>query len=200
MGFPGQFLSFFSIRLVRELPSKLLEVVAPQGGADGQRSNYTPRNKEQKERVTEGRQDVIDLLGAPVEAPIDHPGAFHETGIGDVELVRKKGARGEAGNCYAAGVELIVSLQWPDRDMSVVGPALQWRKHCYDKPECGGGTSERTYNHMFLLSMHARPVRTFRLSCKLDLPPSSGGDRSEDQAAFRMVIASMLARASAGVR
>ena len=34
----------------------------------------------------------------------------------------------------------------------------------------------------------------------VDLPPSSGGDRSEDQAAFRMVIASMLARASAGVR
>jgi len=35
---------------------------------------------------------------------------------------------------------------------------------------------------------------------EVDLPPSSGGDRSEDQAAFRMVIASMLARASAGVR
>src|SRR3954452_18760544 len=32
----------------------------------------------------------------------------------------------------------------------------------------------------------------------VDLPPSSGGDRSEYQAAFRMVIASMLARASAG--
>jgi hypothetical protein len=31
-------------------------------------------------------------------------------------------------------------------------------------------------------------------------PPSSGGDRSEYQAAFRMVIASMLARASTGVR
>jgi len=39
-----------------------------------------------------------------------------------------------------------------------------------------------------------------RLSNEVDLPPSSGGDRSEDQAAFRMVIASMLARASAGVR
>jgi hypothetical protein len=38
------------------------------------------------------------------------------------------------------------------------------------------------------------------LQRELDLPPSSGGDRSEYQAAFRMVIASMLARASTGVR
>ena len=34
----------------------------------------------------------------------------------------------------------------------------------------------------------------------LDLPPESGGMRSEYQAATRMVSASMLARASAGVR
>jgi predicted TIM-barrel fold metal-dependent hydrolase len=34
----------------------------------------------------------------------------------------------------------------------------------------------------------------------LDLPPSSGGVRSEYQAASRKVIASMLARASTGVR
>jgi hypothetical protein len=38
------------------------------------------------------------------------------------------------------------------------------------------------------------------VGAELDLPPSSGGDRSEYQAAFRMVIASMLARASTGVR
>jgi len=47
-----------------------------------------------------------------------------------------------------------------------------------------------------LPSRFAEVILTFAL----DLPPSSGGDRSEDQAAFRMVIASMLARASAGVR
>ena len=34
----------------------------------------------------------------------------------------------------------------------------------------------------------------------VDFLPESGGMRSEDQAAFRMVIASMLARASTGVR
>ena len=34
----------------------------------------------------------------------------------------------------------------------------------------------------------------------MGLPPWCGGGRSEYQAAFRMVIASMLARASAGVR
>jgi hypothetical protein len=33
----------------------------------------------------------------------------------------------------------------------------------------------------------------------LDFPPESGGMRSEYQAAMRMVSASMLARASAGV-
>ncbi len=35
---------------------------------------------------------------------------------------------------------------------------------------------------------------------QVGLPPWCGGGRSEYQAAFRMVIASMLARASAGVR
>ena len=34
----------------------------------------------------------------------------------------------------------------------------------------------------------------------VDFPPGSGGVRSEDHAAARMVLASMLARASAGVR
>jgi NAD(P)-dependent dehydrogenase (short-subunit alcohol dehydrogenase family) len=39
-----------------------------------------------------------------------------------------------------------------------------------------------------------------RASLVLDLPPESRGVRSEYQAATRMVSASMLARASAGVR
>ena len=36
-------------------------------------------------------------------------------------------------------------------------------------------------------------------ACNLDLPPESGGMRSERHAATRIVSASMLARASAGV-
>jgi hypothetical protein len=46
----------------------------------------------------------------------------------------------------------------------------------------------------------AFPPDQVRRVLSVDLPPSSGGDRSEYQAAFRMVIASMLARASTGVR
>jgi hypothetical protein len=42
--------------------------------------------------------------------------------------------------------------------------------------------------------------RARHLSRILDFPPWSGGVRSEHHAAERMVVASMLARASAGVR
>ncbi len=43
-------------------------------------------------------------------------------------------------------------------------------------------------------------VKTRMAAVQVDLPPESGGMRSEYQAATRMVSASMLARASAGVR
>jgi hypothetical protein len=48
--------------------------------------------------------------------------------------------------------------------------------------------------------MTADPAILKRIRGCLDFPPWSGGVRSERHAAVRMVIRSMLARASAGVR
>jgi len=51
-----------------------------------------------------------------------------------------------------------------------------------------------------LAQVHALLVGMLRGHPDLDFLPESGGGRSEYQAASRIVTASMLARASAGVR
>lgn len=67
--------------------------------------------------------------------------------------------------------------------------------------------SESTFDYFratrSYLERHGKPVAFYsdkHSIFRVDFPPWSGGVRSERHAAVRMVIRSMLARASAGVR
>src|SRR5215204_1070454 len=98
---------FGSIGLVRKAPQKLGKPVAPKTGANRKRGDDAFRNA--GERVAEWRHDSVNLLGASVQATRDHPGAFHEGGIGHMKLMGKERAGGYAGYCNAVRIKLAVS-------------------------------------------------------------------------------------------
>ena len=102
-------------------------------------------------------------------------------------LVAFSGPAGEASLCHGTGV-------LADRLLGRVAIQIKADRMDEDPAAIGGAQLPRA-QHSAGVGM--APVQS---GSNLDFPPWSGGVRSERHAAVRMVIRSMLARASAGVR
>src|SRR5207248_7344314 len=88
----GRLARLVGIRLGGEVPASLLEVATREVGAHRQSGDDAARDQTEDQRISERRVDGVNLLGAGIRASGNEARAFHQPGIGDVELMREERA------------------------------------------------------------------------------------------------------------